>query len=163
MKVNFKRMITVLAATAMCAVPMTSAMSASAAPEPDGYITETDPYELMKQKQLDEWLKSQSAKLKKEEFQANKDEYRRVEIIVPEREPDPKPDYSRVVTGVRVGGNRNAEYVAVVAEHIGNSLANSVDISLAGTAMWDIDDPYPCGNDPYFPRGGGHGGPIIIR
>ncbi|WP_303838382.1 hypothetical protein [Ruminococcus flavefaciens] len=31
MKVNFKRMITVLAATAMCAVPMTSAMSASAA------------------------------------------------------------------------------------------------------------------------------------
>lgn len=30
MKVNFKRMITVLAATAMCAVPMTSAMSASA-------------------------------------------------------------------------------------------------------------------------------------
>jgi hypothetical protein len=33
MKVNFKRMITVLAATAMCAVPMTSAMSASAAPD----------------------------------------------------------------------------------------------------------------------------------
>lgn len=31
MKVNFKRMITVLAATAMCAAPMTSAMSASAA------------------------------------------------------------------------------------------------------------------------------------
>ncbi len=31
MKVNFKRMITALAAAAMCAVPMTSAMSASAA------------------------------------------------------------------------------------------------------------------------------------
>lgn len=31
MKVNFKRMIAALAATAMCAVPMTSAMSASAA------------------------------------------------------------------------------------------------------------------------------------
>lgn len=30
MKVNFKRMITALAAAAMCAVPMTSAMSASA-------------------------------------------------------------------------------------------------------------------------------------
>ena len=31
MKVNFKRMIAALAATAMCAVPMTSAISASAA------------------------------------------------------------------------------------------------------------------------------------
>lgn len=162
MKVNFKRMITALAAAAMCAVPMTSAISASAAPDDSDEFDFSTEYEMVsksKQSKLEEELK----KVRIEAFKANIDDYRRVEIIVPEREPDPKPDYSRVVTGVRVGGNRNAEYVAVVAEHRGNSLANSVDISLAGTAMRDIDDPYPCGNDPYFPRGGGHGGPIIIR
>ena len=180
MKVNFKRMITALAAAAMCAVPMTSSLSASAAgrsyslAKADKQAEEAYIAELLKQVSSEDVTivrGSVSYTLKdpikvREEREAK----RRFEVWKMIHGGDPiNPEYaladsSAVLAGTEiVGGNRNAEYVAVVAEHRGNSLANSVDISLAGTAMRDIDDPYPCGNDPYFPRGGGHGGPIIIR
>ena len=180
MKVNFKRMITALAAAAMCAVPMTSSLSASAAgrsyslAKADKQAEEAYIAELLKQ------VSSEDVAIVKEaasftlkdpiEEHYRREAERRLEVWKMIHGGDPiNPEYaladsSAVLAGTEiVGGNRNAEYVAVVAEHRGNSLANSVDISLAGTAMWDIDDPYPCGNDPYFPRGGGHGGPIIIR
>jgi hypothetical protein len=56
MKVNFKRMITVLAATAMCAVPMTSAMSASAAPDDDP--SESVEWKLAERECRREWILS---------------------------------------------------------------------------------------------------------
>ena len=103
MKVNFKRMITVLAATAMCAVPMTSAMSASAAPDDsDGFDMSTEYVMVSKNKQSK--LEEELRKIKIEAFQASIADRKKVDLSFPEREPDPKPDYSRVKTGIVAGG-----------------------------------------------------------
>lgn len=78
MKVNFKKIITVLAASVMCAVPMAGSLSANAAPEED------DDYA---------WLQELKRKVDQEAFRANIHDYEVVEIVFPpEREPGPKPN-----------------------------------------------------------------------
>ena len=113
MKVNFKRMITALAAAAMCAVPMTSAMSASAAP----YDQTVEGFELKGGKTLkngdeeDAKLAYLKKKIDREIFLANIDD-RKVVNIDFERQPStPNPDY----------------FVASIAESNGISLADSVN------------------------------------
>ena len=66
MKVNFKRMITALAAAAMCAVPMTSAMSASA----EEYMTIEKRQSLL-ETQMNEKVKQQAFKAEAEELKVD--------------------------------------------------------------------------------------------
>lgn len=84
MKVNFKKIITVLAASVMCAVPMAGSLSANAAPEDDDYA----------------WLEELKRKVDREAFLANIHDYEVVEIVFPpEREPGPAPNVRVTIAG----------------------------------------------------------------
>ena len=84
MKVNFKKIITALAASVMCAVPMAGSLSANAAPEDDD----------------DAWFQELKRKVDREAFLANIHDYEVVEIVFPiEREPAPAPNVRASIVG----------------------------------------------------------------